>query len=94
MKEFFQSGDDYSSVDLNEDAHTDAEDFEYMDETSSGRGEVVTDNTREQLDTEHFVSTVDTSDLTGTLHDKVNAMLNRLQTHLEEGARTLEANEI
>jgi hypothetical protein len=89
MKEFFQSGseDDYSGVDLNEDAHTDLADFEYMDETSSGRGEVVTDNDRDALDTSHFVSTVDTSDLTGTIHDKVNAMLNRLQTHLEEGAR-------
>ena len=82
MKEFFQSGDDYSSVDLNEDARTDAEDFEYLDETSSERGEVVTYNTREALDTKHFVSNVDTSDLTGTLHDKVNAMLNRLQAHL------------
>jgi len=49
-----------------------------MDETASGRGEVVTDNDREALDTESFVSTVDTSDLTGTLHDKVNAMLTRL----------------
>ena len=89
MKEFFQSGD----VEI-PDVNLDEENFEYMDETASGRGEVVTDNSRGELDTEGFVSTVDTSDLTGTLHDKVAAMLDRLDHHLREGVKTLEANEI
>merc|ERR1712110_960281 len=48
----------------------------------------------DEVDTESFESTVDTSDLVGTLHDKVNAMLDRLQSHLEEGAALLESNEI
>merc|ERR1719454_1172984 len=90
VNEFFQTAD----VEIPE-AHTNEEDFEYLDETSSGReeeGHVYTH--RDELDTEAFESTVDTSDLVGTLHDKVNAMLDRLQSHLEENAKTLEANEI
>ena len=59
-----------------------------------GRGQTVEDNDRGALDTEGFESTVDTSDLTGTLHDKVHAMLDRLQDHLEEGSQQLEINEI
>ena len=93
MKEFFQQ-DSSQGVDI-PDAATDLADFEYVDETASGverTGQI--DNDREALDTEGFESTVDTSDLTGTLHDKVNAMLDRLQRSLEEGAKTLEANEI
>jgi len=90
MKEFFQS----SEVEI-PDVNTNPEDFEYLDETSSGREETGHEYThRDELDTEAFESTVDTSDLVGTLHDKVNAMLDRLQHHLEEGAATLEANEI
>jgi len=90
MKEFFQAGE----VEIQE-VNTNLEDFEYLDETASGReeeGHVYTH--RDELDTEEFESTVDTSDLVGTLHDKVNAMLDRLQRHLEEGAQLLEANEI
>jgi hypothetical protein len=90
VKEFFQNSD----VEIPE-AHTDLEDFEYMDETSSGREESGHEYThRDELDTAEFESTVDTSDLVGTVHDKVNAMLDRLQSHLEEGAALLEANEI
>jgi len=90
MKEFFQNGD----VEI-PDAHTDLEDFEYLDETASGREETGHEYThRDELDTAEFESTVDTSDLVGTLHDKVNAMLTRLQTHLEDGAKLLEENEI
>merc|ERR1712139_196805 len=93
MKEFFQ-GDSSQGVDI-PDAHTDEADFEYMDETASGREEDGHEYThRDELDTEEFESTVDTSDLVGTLHDKVNAMLTRLQTHLEDGAKLLEENEI
>merc|ERR1712232_320332 len=90
VNEFFQSGD----VEIPE-VNTNLEDFEYLDETHSGReeeGHVYTH--RDELDTEAFESTVDTSDLVGTLHDKVNAMLDRLQTHLEENAALLESNEI
>merc|ERR1712139_706812 len=90
MKEFFQNGD----VEI-PDAHTDLEDFEYLDETASGREESGHEYThRDELDTAEFESTVDTSDLVGTLHDKINAMLDRLQSSLEEGAALLEANEI
>merc|ERR1712084_76352 len=90
VNEFFQSADVVIP-----DAHTNPEDFEYLDETASGReedGHVYTH--RDELDTEAFESTVDTSDLVGTLHDKVNAMLDRLQSHLEENAALLESNEI
>merc|ERR1719454_2862430 len=90
VNEFFQSAD----VEIPE-AHTDLADFEYVDETSSGREESGHEYThRDELDTEAFESTVDTSDLVGTLHDKVNAMLDRLQNHLEENAALLESNEI
>merc|ERR1719316_2069109 len=90
MKEFFQAGE----VDIPE-VNTNPEDFEYLDETHSGREESGHEYThRDELDTAEFESTVDTSDLVGTLHDKVNAMLDRLQRHLEEGARLLEENEI
>merc|ERR1712119_196373 len=57
VNEFFQSGD----VEI-PDAHTDLEDFEYLDETASGReeeGHVYTH--RDELDTEAFESTVDTA---------------------------------
>jgi regulator of replication initiation timing len=90
LNTFFQN----KEVEIPE-AHTDLEDFEYLDETASGRdesGHVYTH--RDELDTEAFESTVDTSDLVGTLHDKVNAMLDRLQSHLEENAALLESNEI
>jgi hypothetical protein len=87
---FFQTAD----VEIPE-VNTNEEDFEYLDETSSGRDESGHEYThRDELDTESFESTVDTSDLVGTMHDKVNAMLDRLQSHLEEGAALLEANEI
>jgi hypothetical protein len=90
MKEFFQAGE----VEIPE-VNTDEADFEYLDETSSGREETGHEYThRDELDTEAFESTVDTSDLVGTVHDKVNAMLDRLQHHLEDGAALLEANEI
>lgn len=66
-------------------------DFDYVDDVSSGREESGHDYThRDELDTEHFESTVDVSDLKGTLHDKVNAMLTRLENHLVEGASRLE----
>jgi len=90
VNEFFQSAEVVIP-----DVNTNEEDFAYVDETSSGReesGHVYTH--RDELDTEAFESTVDTSDLVGTLHDKVNAMLDRLQNHLEEGAALLESNEI
>lgn len=90
MKEFFQNGD----VEI-PDVNTNEADFAYTDDTSSGREESGHEYTqRDELDTESFESTVDTSDLVGTVHDKVNAMLDRLQTHLEENAALLEANEI
>merc|ERR1712060_352421 len=90
VNEFFQTGE----VNIPE-VSLDEEDFEYMDETSSGREESGHEYThRDELDTEAFESTVDTSDLVGTLHDKVNAMLDRLQNHLEENAALLESNEI
>jgi hypothetical protein len=94
MKEFFQAGDDSQGVEIPE-VSLNEEDFEYMDETASGREETGHEYThRDELDTASFESTVDTSDLVGTMHDKVNAMLDRLQHHLEEGAALLEANEI
>jgi len=57
-------------------------------------GDDHTDNTRGQLDVESFDSHVDTSDLTGSLHNKIRAMLTRLQTHLTNSMRELEDNEI
>lgn len=92
IKSFF--GKSSQGVDI-PDVNTNLDDFEYVDEASSGR--VETDHVyehRDELDTEHFVSKVDTSDLKGTLHDKVNAMLTRLENHLRDGAKLLEENEI
>jgi len=90
VNEFFQQAE----VEI-PDVNTNSEDFDYVDDVSSGReeeGHVYTH--RDELDTESFESTVDTSDLVGTLHDKVNAMLDRLQSHLEANAALLESNEI
>ena len=90
VNEFFQQAE----VEIPE-VNSNMEDFDYVDDVSSGReeeGHVYTH--RDELDTESFESTVDTSDLVGTLHDKVNAMLDRLQSHLEANAALLESNEI
>jgi DNA repair exonuclease SbcCD ATPase subunit len=90
VNEFFQTGE----VEI-PDVNTNSADFDYVDDVASGREESGHEYThRDELDTESFESTVDTSDLVGTLHDKVNAMLDRLQHHLEANAATLEANEI
>jgi len=59
-------------------------------ETGTGHA----DNSREQLDTSAFESTVDTSDLKGTLYDKIRAMLNRLDKQLKATMSELETNEI
>ncbi len=52
------------------------------------------DNSRDQLDTAAFESNVDTSDLKGTLYDKIRAMLNRLDKQLKATMSELETNEI
>jgi len=97
MKEFFQTGKEVSDVAV---PKTNADgDFGYIDETKSGAsgrtagGHV--DNSRGALQQDSFKSTVDTSDLQGkTLHQKVVAMLNRLEKSLTAGAALLEKNEI
>ena len=90
MNEFFQSSDDGVP-----DVHTDLEDFEYLDATSANReesGQVYTEQAA--LDVDEFQSTVDVSDLKGTIFDQVRAMLLRLENSLTEGAAELETNEI
>jgi len=97
MKEFFQTGKEVSDVAV---PKTNAGgDFGYLDETKSGAsgrdasGHV--DNTKGALQQDSFKSTVDTSDLQGkTLHQKVAAMLDRLEKSLTAGAALLEKNEI
>lgn len=97
MKEFFQTGKSVGDVAV---PTTNAGgDFGYLDDTKSGAsgrtagGHV--DNSKGALQQDSFKSTVDTSDLEGkTLHQKVAAMLDRLEKSLTNGAKLLEENEI